>query len=87
MLCAAPTGFKQYLLICESDYRGRLGLEERPYPQALYLQSLAKQVQTINASEIASRAKAAGKPVADLIHRERLNVITAFKKNYKPPVT
>ena len=79
--------FKQYLLICESDYRGRLGLEERPYPQALYLQSLAKQVQTINASEIASRAKAAGKPVADLIHRERLNVITAFKKNYKPPVT
>ena len=79
--------FKLYLLICESDYRGRLGLEERSYPQALYLKSLAKQVQTINASEIASRAKAAGKPVADLIHRERLNVITAFKKNYKPPVT
>ena len=78
-----PNRFKLYLLICESDYRGRLGFEDRPYPQATYLEALACEVQAINAGDVANRAKAAGKPVADQIHRERLKVITKFKKDYQ----
>ena len=80
-----PDRFKLYLLICEADSRGRLGFEDRPYPQALYLQTHANKVQAINSGEIAKRARAAGKPVAEFIHRERLRVITQCKNSYEPP--
>src|SRR6201996_5939589 len=33
-----PERFSEMLLVCESDARGRTGLEDRPYPQAAYLQ-------------------------------------------------
>ena len=32
-----PERFEAFLLACEADARGRLGLEERDYPQADYL--------------------------------------------------
>lgn len=37
-----PARFADLLLACEADYRGRLGLADRPYPQgALWLQALS----------------------------------------------
>lgn len=35
-----PERFEQFLLACEADARGRLGLEQRPYPQADYFRSI-----------------------------------------------
>ena len=32
-----PDRFEAFLLACEADARGRLGLEQRDYPQADYL--------------------------------------------------
>jgi len=37
-----PERFAQALLACEADSRGRLGLEEDPYPQRPYLQAGAR---------------------------------------------
>ncbi len=47
-----PDGFKEFLLACEADARGRTGLEDRPYPQAELLRC--------------SRAAAAAVTVADI---------------------
>lgn len=42
-----PERFEQFLLACEADARGRLGLESRPYPQRPLLQrALAAAQQT-----------------------------------------
>ena len=34
-----PERFAEFLSACECDARGRVGLEERPYPQADYLRA------------------------------------------------
>ncbi len=78
-----PDRFELFLLVCEGDARGRLGLEARPYPQANYLRGLFKQVNTIKAGEIAKQATEAGKPIADLIRETRLQVISSYRKEHR----
>jgi tRNA nucleotidyltransferase (CCA-adding enzyme) len=44
-----PDTLRDFTLACEADSRGRLGLTERPYPQAAYLQAMfevARQVDS-----------------------------------------
>lgn len=55
-----PQRFEGFLLACEADARGRLGLEERPYPQAGILRTAlaaAREVRSDDATgEIHGRA-------------------------------
>ena len=37
-----PQEFEDFLLACEADARGRLGFENKPYPQANFLRLAAK---------------------------------------------
>ncbi|WP_281556282.1 multifunctional CCA addition/repair protein [Thalassomonas sp. RHCl1] len=41
--------FEDFLLSCEADYKGRLGFEDKTYPQAAYLRAAAKAASAINA--------------------------------------
>jgi tRNA nucleotidyltransferase (CCA-adding enzyme) len=67
-----PERFAQLLLAGEADYRGRLGVEERPSPQAAALQSAFAAARAVDA-----RAVAAGAPdrVADAIRQARIEAI------------
>ena len=73
-----PQRFAEALLACECDARGRLGLENDPYPQAARLQAVLDVVLALPTAEIAENALAqghSGKKVGDLIHAARVEAI------------
>jgi tRNA nucleotidyltransferase (CCA-adding enzyme) len=56
-----PERFEQLLLACECDARGRLGLEDRDYPQRPRLQRDLQALQALDLSAVSAAALAAGK--------------------------
>ncbi len=69
-----PERLEKFLLACESDARGRTGLEEREYPQRDYLGAILSAVQTINSGELIAANQ--GSDPKDLIHAKRLEVVS-----------
>jgi tRNA nucleotidyltransferase (CCA-adding enzyme) len=55
-----PERFAQVLLACECDARGRLGLQERPYPQRDRLSVALQAARAVSTAEIAQEAQAQG---------------------------
>ena len=55
-----PDRFADALLACECDARGRLGLEQRPYPQRERLLQALSTVQAVDTSAIAARCAERG---------------------------
>lgn len=73
-----PQRFAEALLACECDARGRLGLDQQPYPQAARLQGVLDAVLAQPTHEIAERALAqghSGKQVGELIHAARVQAV------------
>jgi tRNA nucleotidyltransferase (CCA-adding enzyme) len=75
--------FSQALTACEADSRGRLGLEEKPYPQRQYLQEARDAAAAIkpSAEDIAGHA---GPQIAQRLHERRLEAIAALAARVKP---
>nr|WP_314492299.1 multifunctional CCA addition/repair protein [uncultured Pseudomonas sp.] len=73
-----PQRFEDFIAACEMDARGRLGLENRSYPQAEYLREAAKVARAASAQHLIDQGLA-GKALGDAIKRERLNALKAFK--------
>ena len=69
-----PERFSQALLACEADSRGRLGLENRPYPQRPYLQGARDAAAAIKPSA-EDLAEHAGPQIAERLHARRLEAI------------
>jgi tRNA nucleotidyltransferase (CCA-adding enzyme) len=55
-----PARFAELLLACECDARGRLGLEDRPYPPRERLAEALAQVQAIDGGVVTAAALARG---------------------------
>jgi len=55
-----PERFADILLACECDARGRLGLNEQPYPQRQRLLSALSAAQSVKTAEVAAAAEAQG---------------------------
>ncbi|MDO9477684.1 MAG: multifunctional CCA addition/repair protein [Pseudohongiella sp.] len=75
--------FEKFLLVCEADARGRLGLEDDPYPQADYLRQAFKSVADLNVPDLLREhpvpaGPQAGEAIRDLLHTKRLQVLRAF---------
>ena len=73
-----PQRFAEVLLACECDARGRLGLEDQPYPQAARLQGVLEAVLAQPTQAIAEHALAqgqTGKKVGELIHAARVQAV------------
>jgi tRNA nucleotidyltransferase (CCA-adding enzyme) len=70
-----PERLSRFLLACEADYRGRKGLENRPYPQAERFRRAYEAARDVNAAGIA--AASAGKDVGDRIRQARIKAIDA----------
>ncbi|MEH6607801.1 MAG: multifunctional CCA addition/repair protein [Halioglobus sp.] len=71
-----PDRFEAFLLACEADARGRLGLEERPYPQADYLRGALELVSSVSAAQFAE-AGVSGKALGEAISAERVRLLDA----------
>ncbi len=73
-----PERFAQFLLACESDARGRKGLEERPYPQADYLRRARAAIAAVALDED-ERAGLSGAAIGEQLRAKRLKVLTEMK--------
>ena len=74
-----PERFNEMLLVCESDARGRTGLENRPYPQVAYLQRARDAAAAVQLSAD-DRAGLKGPEIGERIRALRLAAITSVKK-------
>ncbi len=76
-----PERFEQALLACECDARGRLGHEERDYPQAPRLMAALRAVLAVDTSVVAGAAIAAGLSgprIGERIHQARVDALQAL---------
>jgi tRNA nucleotidyltransferase (CCA-adding enzyme) len=78
-----PERFKQALLACEADSRGRLGLEKDPYPQRQYLQAARDAAATVKPTpeDIADQV---GPLIAERVHQRRLQAIAELTSRIQP---
>jgi tRNA nucleotidyltransferase (CCA-adding enzyme) len=76
-----PQRFAQALLACECDARGRLGFEDRPYPQRERLQRVldaALAVPTRPIAEAAAQRGATGPQIGEAVSRARTEAVAAL---------
>jgi len=74
-----PERFGQVLQACVCDARGRLGWQERPYPQAERLLALLQAALSIDTAEVARQAQAeglSGAQVGERIEAARTDALT-----------
>ena len=77
-----PQRFDLILLACECDARGRLGLEEKPYPQRPRLMAALAAAQSVSTHEIAIEAqqrRLEGPRIGEMIHKARVHAVAAIE--------
>lgn len=75
-----PERVAQLALVSEADVRGRLGWQERAYPQAEQLRQLFAAAQAVNVGPIVA-AGFTGKAVRDELTRQRITAVEGFMAN------
>lgn len=73
-----PQRFEEFVVCCEMDARGRLGFEQRSYPQADYLRGAAQAARSIAVQPLVAQGFT-GQALGEAIKRERLAALTAYK--------
>jgi tRNA nucleotidyltransferase (CCA-adding enzyme) len=73
-----PERFEDFLTACEADARGRLGLEDRDYPQAQYLRRAREVAAGVSAVQFAD-APLRGKALGEAINSERARQLQALR--------
>ena len=77
-LLRRPARLDNFLLACEADYRGRLGLEDRPYPQADYLREALDRCRAVDASRFVEQGLK-GPAIGEAIRHVRLEALRALR--------
>jgi tRNA nucleotidyltransferase (CCA-adding enzyme) len=75
-----PDRFADMLLACECDARGRLGLEESPYPQRDRLMQALSAAANVDSAAVAEQAMARGikgPAVGEAVHEARTRAVAA----------
>ncbi len=73
-----PERLRRFLLACEADKRGRLGLSDGDYPQAGFLHAAREAAAAIDAKPFLAKGLA-GPKLGEAIRRERMRAIKALK--------
>ena len=71
-----PDRFEELLAACSCDYRGRSGLETRPYPQADLLRAVAAAARAVDAGGIAQRVNGDPGRIRAAIEAARLEAVS-----------
>ena len=77
-----PQRFEQFLVACEADARGRLGLEKRDYPQANFMRRVYQAAAGTPVQPLLQRGLT-GLALAEALHRDRLAAITEARQEFK----
>lgn len=73
-----PQRFEEFIASCEMDARGRLGLEERAYPQAEYLRGAMQAARAVPVQPLVERGLK-GAELGEALKGERLQALKAYK--------
>jgi tRNA nucleotidyltransferase (CCA-adding enzyme) len=73
-----PQRFEEFIAACEMDARGRLGLEQREYPQAAYLRGAAEAARAVKVQPLVEQGHK-GAELGEALKRERLKALQAYK--------
>jgi tRNA nucleotidyltransferase (CCA-adding enzyme) len=79
-----PDRFEEFLLACEADARGRLGLERRAYPQADRLRTALRAARCVEAGEVRARHNVEGAELGKALHDARLAAVKAALRESAP---
>jgi tRNA nucleotidyltransferase (CCA-adding enzyme) len=77
-----PQRFEQVLLACECDARGRLGMEERPYPQGERLLAALTAARSVDTAVVAQQARdegLSGEQIGERIQHARTHAVAAVQ--------
>ena len=81
-----PQRFADILLACECDARGRLGLEQSPYPQRPQLLQALAAAQSVATDQVAAEALAAGQSgpqIGQRVHQARVAAVASWQDGCK----
>jgi tRNA nucleotidyltransferase (CCA-adding enzyme) len=79
--CAAfrqPERIAELVAVCEADKRGRLGLEDRPYPQAAELLRLLDVARAVSTAQL-DLSRLQGPAVGEALRKARIRAIEAAR--------
>ena len=79
-----PERFEQFLQSCEADARGRLGLEDRDYPQVDYLRAAREAAANVDPQALIAEGFE-GAELGKALERARLQAVTELKNTYGAP--
>ncbi len=79
-----PERWQLFLAACEMDARGRLGFEERDYPQARYLQGALQAAQAVSARELVAQGLF-GAELGKALAEQRLQALKRYKQAFSLP--
>jgi tRNA nucleotidyltransferase (CCA-adding enzyme) len=77
-----PQEFDYFLIACKSDFLGRLGFENREYPQEQYLQAAAQAARMVNAKDFVEQGFK-GVEIKEAMNKSRLKTIEKVKSNHQ----
>jgi len=77
-----PERFAEFLLACEADARGRMGFEQRDYPQRNYFGAARERAAAVALSE-EERRGLSGEQIGQELRRRRIAAIEEFKTTWK----
>lgn len=66
--------FEQFLQVCEADFKGRTGFENKEYPQAALMRDALNACQQISPKELIAMGYE-GKKLGEEIHRQRVSKV------------
>lgn len=76
-----PQRFEEFIAACEMDARGRLGLEQRDYPQANYLRAAMHAARAVAVQPLLERGLK-GAELGEALQEERLQALQHFRQTY-----
>ena len=77
-----PQEFDDFLIACKSDFLGRLGFENKPYPQEQYLKDVAQAAMKVNAKAFVEQGLK-GIAIKGAMEKARLHAIKEVKQQYQ----
>ncbi len=72
-----PERVEAFVQACECDAKGRLGLEDRPYPQAQYMREAMQIVRSIKVQDLPENIK--GAEIGEMLIQYRIEALAEFK--------
>ncbi|MEB6478361.1 multifunctional CCA addition/repair protein [Acinetobacter vivianii] len=75
-----PEKVEAFVQACECDAKGRLGLEQRPYPQAQYMLEAMQIVRNIRAQDLPEHFS--GPEIGEMLIQYRIDALAKFKEQH-----